>query len=696
MTFLNPAVLFGLFASLIPVLLHFLNLRKLTKIEFSTLKFLKELQKTKIRRIKFKQWLLLIIRVLIIICLVLAFARPTIKSVTFGNSAAKTSAVIIIDNTFSMSVINEKGSYLNKAKQVAKSLLINFQQGDEVTIITTSDSDLNSISTTTNFSEAKKKIDDIEITNISSTINQNLIKAARVLYQSKNYNKEVYILSDFQYGRIVGSSKEISTFGKTFSPDTRLYFFDLNDKDAVNLGFENIKTANQIFEPGKTIGFSVIVKNYSQVPVNNSVVSLFMNGKRSAQQNLSLNSREMKEILFETTLQDTGLVQVSAELEDDDILQDNKIFTAIYIPSKISLLIASDTNSDSKLIKLALGIPNDKIILQETSNSQLSSFNLKKYNTVFIIGTENITNSEPVTNFINSGGNVILFPGSQNTSSGFQKFLGSFGLNQPILFMGKTNGTNSVSELKQPDFNHPLIADIFEKRLGLKLDSPEIFAYLKIKPDPNIKTVIPMLDNSPFLGEIKPGNGKLILFNSAPTLSWNTFPVKAFFAPLINNCMLYSSAKFKNDSTFHCGDQIIADISNAIDSQIRIKKPDGSIEYINTDSLGNKNYLFYNKTDRPGTYQFYSGSRRIDYISVNNDPNESVTQKHSESDFKDYLTNIGFEGKMIPVSYKDDYTKQIYQSRFGTELWKYFLVIVLFLAVAESLIARSSKKDLIQ
>ncbi|PJC60395.1 MAG: hypothetical protein CO025_03290, partial [Ignavibacteria bacterium CG_4_9_14_0_2_um_filter_37_13] len=49
MTFLNPAILFGLLAATIPVLIHLFNLRKLKKVEFSTLIFLKELQKNKIR-----------------------------------------------------------------------------------------------------------------------------------------------------------------------------------------------------------------------------------------------------------------------------------------------------------------------------------------------------------------------------------------------------------------------------------------------------------------------------------------------------------------------------------------------------------------------------------------------------------------------------------------------------------------------
>ena len=127
MIFLNPAVLFGLLAASIPVLIHLLNLRKLKKIEFSTLAFLKELQKNRIRKIKLKQWLLLALRVLIILLLVFAFARPTLEGIAIGGttSAAKTTAVFILDDTFSMSVVDADGSYLNQAKQSIQELVRN-------------------------------------------------------------------------------------------------------------------------------------------------------------------------------------------------------------------------------------------------------------------------------------------------------------------------------------------------------------------------------------------------------------------------------------------------------------------------------------------------------------------------------------------------------------------------------------------
>jgi len=104
LTFLNSAILFGLAAIAIPILIHLFTRQKTKTIFFSSLKFLKELQKQKIRRLKIRQILLLILRTLLILILIFAFARPTLRS--SGSSSleagAQLTVVIIFDNTLSM------------------------------------------------------------------------------------------------------------------------------------------------------------------------------------------------------------------------------------------------------------------------------------------------------------------------------------------------------------------------------------------------------------------------------------------------------------------------------------------------------------------------------------------------------------------------------------------------------------------
>lgn len=696
MTFLNPAVLLGLIAAAIPIVLHFLNLRKLKTIEFSTLAFLKELQKTKIRRIKLKQWLLLLLRVLIILFLVLAFARPTLKNISFGDSStAKTTAVIILDNTFSMSVIGEKGSRLNNYKQIAKNLLTNFQPGDEIAVITVGDLKAKSTSASGNFASVKKEIDDLEISNVSGTLNEAMIKASQFLYSSKNYNKEIYLLSDVQKGRLVNTSSEVSGFGKTISPDARLYLFNGTANEIANLGVDDLKPNNQLYEVGKEVSFSALVKNYSGSAVNDNVVSFFINGKRTAQKNLSLAAGEAKEISFETTLQDTGLVEFSAELEDDAILQDNKRFFTVYIPSDISLLLLSDRADDTKFVKLALGLPNQKIKMTELRTEQISSVNPQRFDAVILIGMDKISDIKALANYLTAGGKIIVMPSAQSTLAGFQKFSRELGLPGSTAMIGKPGSPDSFTQFAKTDFQHPLLKNIFEEKDKAQIESPEIFCYFKTFSGSSGKNIISLADNSSFLSEYNVGKGKVLLFSSAPVLNWNTFPMKAFFAPLMAKSLLYCSVKENRDSSIVCGKDALADISSSVSQQIKVTTPNNLDDYFSTDSLSNKKYLSYLNTNVPGTYRVFGGNTLLDYFSVNHDPRESVLESASESKFEDYLKQISYGGKFISLATDTDYLKEIYQSRFGTELWKYFLIIVLLLAVAESLLSRSSKKDLI-
>lgn len=697
MTFLNPAILFGLLTASIPIVLHFLNLRKLKKVEFSTLAFLKELQKTKIKRIKLKQWLLLLLRIAIIIFLVMAFARPTVKNFSVGNSsAAKTTAVIIIDNTFSMSVVTENGSYLNQAKQIAKNLLDNFQDGDEITLIPVGELLNEASKPTTNFKRVIRMIDELQVSFLSKTLNESMIKTAQIIYQSKNFNKEIYLLMDFQQGSIYNSPKELTDLSRMIGETTRIYLVDVGGKETINLGIEELIPNNQIFEKGKTINFSARVKNYSAQSINNSVASLFVNGKRSAQQSLNLANGEVKEISFETTLADTGLVEITVELEDDEILQDNKRYFSVYVPDKISLLMLADQAEDAKFVKFSIEDPMKKILITANTTSQLPSLNLKNFDAVILIGSEKNSDWKSLVNYIDRGGKVIIMPGYQSTLINFQKLCDAFNIPPPSSSTGKINSQESPMQFEKIDFQNPLFADLFENKKQQQIESPGIYYYFRIFPGGQGKSIISMFDNSAFLSEYKIGNGKVFLFNSAPVLSWNDFPLKGFFAPLINKLVLYSASKTKEENNYLAGQEIVADISNHSVPQIVIQKPDGVKEFVNADSLSNKNFFTYSKSDETGTYEFYSENKLLDYISINHDPRESIAERFSDSEFEDYLKQIGFGGKLILLSPKDDFSRVIYQSRFGTELWKYLLIVALLLAIVESILARSSKKELVE
>jgi hypothetical protein len=464
MVFLNPAVLIGLLAASIPILIHLLNLRKLKKIEFSTLTFLKELQKNKIRKVKLKQWLLLVLRVLIILFLVFAFARPTLEGVAIGGttSAAKTTAVFILDDTFSMSVVDQNGSYFNQAKQTIKNLLKNFQEGDEVGLILQSDNSTEDINLTSNFSEFERQFETINVSFASGIIHNSFIKAAEIIAASQNFNKEIYILSDFQSGRLV-KDEVVSDLSLLLDKNTRIYAINYSGKNAFNLSIDKIEISTAIFEKEKPVRFQLTINNHSEQSVNNTVVSLFMNEERASQQSISLNPSEIKVIEIEAVVKATGFIKVSAELEDDDIEYDNRRFLSIYIPDRIPVLLSADQQSDLNFVNVALltGNVSDNYKLDYKPANQLLSTRLDDYSVIFIIGESITSGFERIKNFVEQGGGVVVFPSSKINLDKFNNLLQNIGLPKAESHIGQPDKTDNPTLFQDTEFEHPLLKEYF-------------------------------------------------------------------------------------------------------------------------------------------------------------------------------------------------------------------------------------------
>ena len=696
MVFLNPAVLFGLLAASIPVLIHLFNLRKLKKIEFSTLAFLKELQKNKIRKIKLKQWLLLALRVLIILFLITAFARPTLEGVAIGGttSAAKTTAVIILDDTYSMLVVDGKGSYFNQAKGTIQELIRQLQEGDEAALVLVSDKGKEEIVPTSNLKEFSKMIDNIPLSYSTGTLHNSIIKAGDILYKSKNFNKEIYLLSDFQTGSL-GKENTYSDLSSILNNKIKLYAFNYSGKEVYNIGIDELKLNTQIFEKSKPVGFTVTVTNYSKRTAQNVVVSLFLNGERCAQQSVTLNGGESKVVNMDAVAKQTGFVDAVAEIEDDEIMQDNKRYTNLYIPKEVPVIIFSDNSQDDDFIQLALKASDESSALNITSKNlnQISSFNLSQYDAVILIPSGNLPNPERIKTYVQGGGGLILFPGSTPNLQSFQQVTQSLNIPSPQALAGKVNEDANPVSFENVEYNHPIFQNLFQKEDKKKIESPNIYAHYKITTQGKGENIITLLDGSSFLSEYKSGKGDVFLFNISPVLSWSNFPLKSIFVPLITKSVFYVASKDRNQNTFIAGENADINIASGGTQQIKIIKPDKSEEFIKRDKT-NSDYISYDKTNIAGNYHILAGDKLIEEISVNPDPSESKATYVTSGDFKDYLKKVNFKGKYIPVNKDENASKIILQSRYGSELWRYFAVIALLLALAEMTIARNTKKEL--
>lgn len=116
MSFIYPYFLFGLAAISIPIIIHLFHFRRYKKIYFSSTKFLHQITDETEKQSKLKHLLVLLARILVVSCLVLAFARPYIPYTENLVSIEGNAVAIYIDNSFSMEDESASGTMLDMAK----------------------------------------------------------------------------------------------------------------------------------------------------------------------------------------------------------------------------------------------------------------------------------------------------------------------------------------------------------------------------------------------------------------------------------------------------------------------------------------------------------------------------------------------------------------------------------------------------
>ena len=139
MSVLSPTILWLLGAVAIPIIIHFLSRLRVKKVEFSTVRFIKKLETSSIRRIKIQQLILMILRMLTIAALIFMVAQPVIQGYMPGWIASDQDArlVLVLDNSASMNVKNGDETFLEIIKTEALALLPQFNDKTHITLFQT-------------------------------------------------------------------------------------------------------------------------------------------------------------------------------------------------------------------------------------------------------------------------------------------------------------------------------------------------------------------------------------------------------------------------------------------------------------------------------------------------------------------------------------------------------------------------------
>ncbi|HEY3252232.1 MAG TPA: BatA domain-containing protein, partial [Ignavibacteria bacterium] len=553
MTFINPAILWGLLAVSIPILIHIFNLKKTRKIEFSTLMFLKEIQETKQKRIKLKQLLILLCRIAFIILIVMAFAGPFTKGF-LGSITDKSPATVLIlfDDSFSMNGRSASGTDFDAAKNKAIELINTLAKDDEVFFVPVSKID--NYSYLTPYKEINSIRDSIthhKTSDVRKPISSILYKAKNILSASKYPLKEVYIITDGQSSMF---EKNNLAAEELFDKDTRLNFVLVSARTPNNISIDSVDVKTKIFVPGRTVKLTAIVTNHNNFNITSKSI-VFTSDTYRDEKAIDFPSGSATEVDFTFSPQkggfQSGTIELTgSEISEDEFQNDNKRNVVFYVPEYLGVLIVSENPSDDDYLSLAISSSEammtdssgNKINFYKIKNSRsLTGENLNDFNAIVIVTKRSFSNDEAskLKAYIEDGGGVIIYPGKNAELNNYNDVLNkTFGI--PYLPQRTENPNGTVFD--KIDYDHPLFEGMFKSKTNeSKIESPLVKSWVSPQAGANSQSLIKLSGGENFLVQYRIGKGNILFYAIPPDKSCSNFPEISIFPPLTLRSIGYVS-----------------------------------------------------------------------------------------------------------------------------------------------------------
>ncbi len=738
MNFINPFYLFGLLAATVPIIIHLLNLRKQKKVEFSTLIFLKEMQKTKIRNVKIKKWLLLIIRTLIIVALVLAFSRPTIKSVIpgFGLEAQK-SQIVLLDNSYSMDYKDEKGIRLEQAKKIALQI-VKKNPKDEFMVIALTNNNEN-LYFTKDLDNIEEQLKNIKLENYNEDFSNSLNNSVKLTELANNKYKVINVISDLpkSYFTTLDENKEdISKIKIEDNENLGVIFFPLKSKnnEVKNISIDDFSLENNIIQKDYPFEVKTLIKNHFDQEVKNVVLNLYLNNERVAQRIFDLNPNELKEVFISHIFKTFGVQNLYLEIENDALDFDNYKYFNVKISDKPKVLLVGNDKSNGFLELILNSKVNDNsnnginqvtsqnnisnsgtnlnsseiAYLTKTTPDKINEYDFKDYN-VIILTDYNFSDMDQLKlfNSIKEGTNVICFAeyfsdktnvsnqinqSTQTKQNNYQSFI--LRLNQIQQKNGNSNGLkiiNNDGEFKITNFDvsHPIFKGLFKKDFNQNnlIESPKINNYTSIS---NANNII-YINKDGILQELKMNKGKLLFFGINNNLEQSNFPLISLYPALVYKSILYiSSEEYSKKSFDNKSKTLVLDNNGILSNNIKIIGPDKYENFPTIINNNGQNYINISNYKKIGNYNLYNDNSLYQAFQINLPPQESYFYEQiTSSDIANYFQFLfNKKIKYELISDMEDVSKQLKNFELGSEIWKLFVIIALLLAITEMIIQK--------
>lgn len=680
MSFVYPSFLWALFALAIPLIIHFFNFRRVKKVYFTNVRFLKEL-KTETNSFKvLKELLILLMRLGLVASLVLAFSQPFLpnqnkKSVYDAASILS----IYLDNSYSMQNELTKRKYLSWAKESISDLVRIFPKSANFQLVTNdfrsreqfpiNSTKVEDILSETNFSNRSRDLQSIH------NRQQNLLKKF-----ASNEKNQIFWVSDFQKSTL-GNLEKIQ-----LDSNTQYYLVHLQSEQKNNLHIDSAWLANPFVKENEQNSLTFRIQNHSDIPQEDLVAKLFIDDLQVSTTTLDIAAEGKASGTFSFVVQGRGTKKGRIVVEDSPITFDNEYYFTLQIAPTIRIAHWYSGG----------GNPYIRNVYASEKTFNLVSYDQNTFNTnalpnIDLLIIDNFSTfpanlGEELKKFTENGGCVLVFPSSTPNLNSYTQLLSGLGVRglqaEPIDSLGKS----STKTLLPPNISNPFYEGIFEQN-PKNADMPygnAVISWLGINSQ-----LLGFKNGKNFLSEFKNGRGKLYLCASPLDRRFSDFPTNALFVPIMYKIAARSLEQNERIAYSFQDRRIMLKIPQSNKNQVfKLRGKNATI--VPGQRLNGQQLILElpEQSIEAGYYDIVDyENNTVGALAFNYDKQESEMKFYSTEELKKIFGNK--PNVQIYENIADKKLIQDFQERnIGTPLWKYFVWAALLFALFEVLIIR--------
>ena len=627
LSFLAPWFLAGAAAVAVPVILHMLRREQTPALAFTAVRFLRQAPREQQRRRELRDIWLLLLRMLALIVLALAFARPYIKS---GEAAASGITVVALDTSFSMSGKEQ----FERARKAALSLVSSVPAGDRVAAMAFDDRAALISPAALERGSARAAFNSLTPNAGATNYAALLASSARVFGQ---VGGKLIVVTDLQ--------RSGWTTEGVLPANVELQVVDVAGPQD-NIAIESLKRDANVA--------AAVVSNYG-TKTRSVRVALALNDKPAGQSAVNLEPGASETVRFaDVTLPATGVAKVTID-DRQGLAADNERYLVLDAPPQPSVLLLTqrEDGEDAFYLKEAVqAVDGPRAftvdLVKASERNNLQPGRLKTHAVVWLMGTRGLDRRirEQIATYVQEGGALLVTAGPMLDPSSFASLFEQAGK----LKIESAEGTGFPTTLAPVDTRHPIFAAFgtFAANLG----QAEFTQALRIATaaDSNSRVVARFTNGLPALVEQEIGTGRVIVFASDVSSEWNDFPRQPTFVPFVNETLRYLANLRERPRDLTVG-TLAAGVAGL---------PGGG-----------------SGTSKPGVIKLGNPER---LVAVNVDARESRPARMTDSEFTQMVRKTDAEGRSADIVAREQES--------GQHWWRYGLLLLMGVLVAEGLMAR--------